>query len=63
LNFSAAQPWHRQGEHSKIQKPKRFWADAPFSTPQLAFLGLPYREAARLRQLSPVKRLCFSEIP
>jgi hypothetical protein len=27
------------GRAPKIQKPKRFWADAPFSTPQLPFLG------------------------
>jgi hypothetical protein len=43
LNFSAAQPWHRQGEHLEIQKPERFWADAPFSTPQLPFLGLRFQ--------------------
>jgi hypothetical protein len=28
------------GGTNKIQKPKRLWADAPFSTPQLPFLGL-----------------------
>jgi hypothetical protein len=33
--FGGFKPWHRQGEHLKIQKPKRFWADAPFLTPQL----------------------------
>jgi hypothetical protein len=37
--FGGLKPWHRQGEHLKIQKPKRFWADATFSTPQLPFLG------------------------
>jgi hypothetical protein len=37
VSTALAQPWHSQGEHSKIQKPKRFWADAPFSTPQLPF--------------------------
>jgi hypothetical protein len=36
--FGGFKPWHRQGEHLKIQKPKRFWADAPFSTPQLPFV-------------------------
>jgi hypothetical protein len=38
--FGGFKPWHRQGEHSKIQKPKRSWADAPFSTPHQPFLGL-----------------------
>jgi hypothetical protein len=38
--FGGFKPWHRQGEHLKIQKPKRFWADAPFLPPQLPFLGL-----------------------
>jgi hypothetical protein len=31
--FGGFKPYHRQSEHSKIQKPKRFWADAPFSAP------------------------------
>jgi hypothetical protein len=29
--FRGFKPWYRQGEHSKIQKLQRFWADAPFS--------------------------------
>jgi hypothetical protein len=37
--FCGFKPWHRKGEHSKIQKPERFWADTPFSAPQLPFLG------------------------
>jgi hypothetical protein len=41
--FGGFKPWHRQGEHLKIQKPKRFWADAPFSTPQLPLSGLRSR--------------------
>jgi hypothetical protein len=37
--FGGFKPWHRQGEHSNIQKRRRLWADAPFSTPHLLFLG------------------------
>jgi hypothetical protein len=37
--FGGFQPRHHQGEHLKIQKPRRFWADAPSSTSQPPFLG------------------------
>jgi hypothetical protein len=37
-NLKTAVKGDRNG--AGAQKPKRFWADAPFSTPQLPFLGL-----------------------